>query len=116
MVAKLPNDGCRVTIGSRAAVSAPSPPDIGWEVPPGKLFRCEVRLAPEPDGGFSVYAPELPGVVSEGENEAEAIQNISEALQGALAVYLDDQGRVPWKRGAEASVENEARRWIVVNV
>ena len=32
------------------------------------------------EGGFIVYVPSLPGCVSEGESESEALENIREAI------------------------------------
>jgi predicted RNase H-like HicB family nuclease len=33
-------------------------------------------------GGFSVYAPDVPGCVSFGESHAKALENMREALEG----------------------------------
>ncbi len=87
-----------------------------WRKPTGRSFRCEIRLCVEPEGGYSVYSPSLPGVVSEGDNAAEATKNIVEALQGALATYLEDDGRIPWKNDTGLITAGETRLWIVVNV
>lgn len=48
-------------------------------------MRLKVVLEPDGDGGFTVYVPSLPGCVSEGESEGEALANIREAI----AVYLE---------------------------
>ena len=45
----------------------------------------DVVLEPQPDGGYSVYAPDLPGCVSEGNTKDDALANIQEAI----AVYLE---------------------------
>lgn len=87
-----------------------------WRTPTGRSFRCEIRLCPEAEGGYSVYSPELPGVVSEGDNAVEATKNMAEALQGALATYLEDSGCIPWRRDMRLIAEGETRVWIVVNV
>ncbi len=42
-------------------------------------------LVPEDEGGFSVLCPSLPGCVSQGETEAEALENIA----SAIAEYLE---------------------------
>ncbi len=44
-----------------------------------------VVLQPEDEGGFSVFVPELPGCVSQGETREEALAMIKEAI----AVYLE---------------------------
>jgi len=49
----------------------------------GRTFT--VVLTPDlEDGGFTVQCREIPGVISEGENEQEAMDNVSEALEEVL--------------------------------
>lgn len=43
-----------------------------------------VILTPQPEGGFFVDCPSLPGCSSQGENEAEAMENIREAIELTL--------------------------------
>ncbi len=43
-------------------------------------------LEKQKEGGYTVYAPSLPGCISQGETKKEAIKNIKEAIQ----LYLDD--------------------------
>jgi predicted RNase H-like HicB family nuclease len=45
----------------------------------------EVVLTREPDGGYSVTVPALPGCASQGETRAEALLMIREAIEA----YLD---------------------------
>ena len=40
----------------------------------------------EPDGGFVVSAPVLPGCVSQGDKKEEAMANIAEAIE----LYVED--------------------------
>jgi predicted RNase H-like HicB family nuclease len=55
------------------------------------LYFCEVTrnftviLEPEPDGGYHVFCPSLKGCHSQGETEAEAMDNIREAIE----LYLE---------------------------
>lgn len=78
--------------------------DIQWiQYPPHSCFDCRVALIAESDGGFSVYAINLPGVVSQGETEQEALANIVDALSGALAEYKVF-GEIPWE---EAFIEDD---------
>lgn len=46
----------------------------------------------ESEEGFSVYVPGLPGCWSQGATEAEAIENIKDAIREYLAV-VDEQLR-----------------------
>ena len=41
----------------------------------------DVVLEPSEDGGYTVYVPSLRGCVSEGDTEAEALENIRDAIQ-----------------------------------
>ena len=52
----------------------------------------EFVFEPDPDGGYHAYAPELPGLHTQGENLEEAIASAEEAL----ALYVEgmrEEGR-----------------------
>jgi len=49
-------------------------------------MKLKIILEPSEEGGFTVYAPSLPGCISEGDTEAEALANIREAIE----LYLED--------------------------
>ncbi len=53
-------------------------------------MKLKVVLEPSPDGGFTVYVPALPGCISEGETEEEAMANIREAVELYLEPADDD--------------------------
>ena len=40
-------------------------------------------------GDWAVWCPELPGCVSAGETESEALENILENIREAIALYLE---------------------------
>ena len=44
-------------------------------------MKLKIVLEPSDEGGFTVYAPSLPGCISEGETEEEALANIREAIE-----------------------------------
>lgn len=48
-------------------------------------MKIKVVLEPQEEGGYTVYAPSLPGCISEGDNREEALRNIKEAIE----LYLD---------------------------
>ncbi len=48
-------------------------------------MKIKVVLEPSEEGGFTVYVPSLPGCISEGETEEEALKNIKEAIE----LYLE---------------------------
>jgi len=81
-----------------------------------RAYQCRVFLCPEEDGGFSAIACRLPGVVSQGETEEEALANIREAFGVAVLLYLEDPGKIPWLEEPIARPAKSLERWIVVNV
>jgi predicted RNase H-like HicB family nuclease len=53
-------------------------------------MRFLVVLEPSDEAGFTVYVPALPGCISEGETEQEALENIREAIDLYLEPVEDD--------------------------
>ena len=53
-------------------------------------MKLKVVLEASDEGGYTVYVPSLPGCVSEGENEKEALKNIREAIELYLEPVDDD--------------------------
>ncbi len=51
-----------------------------------------VKMGKDESGGFVVECPALPGCVSQGETEPEALENIKEAIQAWL--WAEDQKAV----------------------
>ena len=52
----------------------------------------EFVFEPDPDGGYHAYAPELPGLHTEGDTLDEAVVNAEEALR-LYVEALRDEGR-----------------------
>lgn len=67
--------------------------------------RFKVILEREPEGGFSVYVPSLPGCASQGETEQEALANVREAIEGYLLSLRDDGLPIPSERAILMEVE-----------
>lgn len=53
-------------------------------------MKIKVILEPAEEGGYTVYVPSLPGCVSEGETEEEALTNIKEAIELYLEPIEDE--------------------------
>lgn len=53
-------------------------------------MKLKVVLETSDEGGFTVYVPSLPGCVSEGDTEEEALRNIREAIELYLEPVDDD--------------------------
>ena len=49
-------------------------------------MKYTVILEPDPEGGYTVICPALPGCVSEGETVGEALEMIRDAILAWLAV------------------------------
>jgi len=49
------------------------------------MIKYKVVLEPQEEGGFTAVVPNLPGCVSEGDTEEEAVANIRDAI----CCYLD---------------------------
>ncbi len=55
----------------------------------------EIVLSPEPEGGFSVFVPELPSVATQGETREHALAMAKEAIEGYLEVMEQEGWEVP---------------------
>lgn len=53
-------------------------------------MKLKIILEPSDEGGFTAYVPALPGCISEGETEEEAMNNIREAIELYLEPVDDD--------------------------
>ncbi|MDV2503340.1 MAG: type II toxin-antitoxin system HicB family antitoxin [bacterium] len=53
-------------------------------------MKFKVVLEPSDEGGFTVFVPSLPGCISEGETDEEALRNIREAIELYLEPTEDD--------------------------
>ena len=70
-------------------------------------MRYTVVLEQEPDGGYVVSVPALPGCVSRGDTRAEALSNIREVIALNVEDCRDAGDAVPTEAGKEF-VEVEA--------
>ena len=55
----------------------------------------KVIFEEEPEGGFSVFVPSLPGCASQGETMDEAIENIKEAIALYIESLKEDHLPIP---------------------
>ena len=53
-------------------------------------MKLKVVLETSDEGGYTVYAPSLPGCISEGETVEESLRNIKEAIELYLEPVEDD--------------------------
>ncbi len=67
-------------------------------------MKLKIVLEPSDEGGYTVYVPGLPGCISEGENKAEALSNIKEAIELYLEMVVDDYTSTPDSEITEIAV------------
>jgi len=60
-----------------------------------KQYVYRVHLDPEPEGGFTVTVPALPGCVTWGADYDHAIAMAREAIEGYLEVLLEEGKGIP---------------------
>ena len=53
------------------------------------------ELQPEPEGGYTITVPSLPGCISYGETFEKAIEMIKDAMEGWLAVAREEGVPIP---------------------
>jgi predicted RNase H-like HicB family nuclease len=53
-------------------------------------MQMKVILEPSDEGGYTIYAPALPGCISQGQTREEALLNIQEAIVLYLEPMVDD--------------------------
>jgi antitoxin HicB len=70
-------------------------------------YSFSVILEPQEDGGYTVLVPALPEVVTEGETEQEALENVQEAIRAILAFRREQGLAIP------ADALPEVRRIVV---
>ena len=70
--------------------------------------KYEIVLQPEPEGGFSIFVPELPSVATQGETIEEATEMAKEAIEAYLEVMREDG--LPIRPSAAAAASQLTRR------
>ncbi len=80
-------------------------------------YVCEVRIVREKQGGFSAYAPQLPGAHSQGETVQEASKNIKEAVSSLIRSYLGSNEEIPWvdRSAVVLRQEGEMAKWVTID-
>src|SRR5690349_14857714 len=90
--------------------------DMARVITSDRTYECRVLLCPEEEGGFSAFAMKLPGVMSQGDSEQEALENIKDAFQAAIQSYTEAGKPVPWMDGKIERPAGSFERWVLVNV
>ena len=56
------------------------------------IARIPLVLKPQPEGGYTVTSPLLPGLITEGDTISECMINVEDAFAVVLEIY-EDEGR-----------------------
>lgn len=70
-------------------------------------YNVSVHFAEQPEGGYTVTCEELPELVTEGDSEEEAMENLEDAYAAALELY-EELGR-PVPAGGEKPAKRSPR-------
>ena len=60
-----------------------------------KVLKYDVVFEEQPDGGYTVTAPSLPGCISEGDTFEQAKENILDAIKLYLEDLAEDEEEIP---------------------
>jgi antitoxin HicB len=60
-----------------------------------QVYRVPLVLTPQPEGGYTVVSPALPGLVSEADSLEQALANAEDALHATLELYEDTGRPIP---------------------
>jgi len=71
-----------------------------------------VRLI-EQEVGYTVYVAQLPSVISEGDDAADALKNIEEAFRVVLETYQEDGVEIPWQESSPRADDEKEFRVVV---
>ncbi|MGE0201019.1 MAG: type II toxin-antitoxin system HicB family antitoxin [Candidatus Melainabacteria bacterium] len=65
-------------------------------------YQYTVILEAQPEGGFTVTVPALPGCVTEGDTKEEALAMAQDAISGYIACLIEDGKPLPEDVSVEA--------------
>jgi predicted RNase H-like HicB family nuclease len=61
---------------------------MGRRVQSPMNMKFHVMLEPQPEGGFTATCIEIPGAISEGDDEAEALDNVASAIRELMQAMV----------------------------
>ena len=74
------------------------------------VVDLELEVDPQPEGGFTVTCPALPGLITEGDTLEEALSNVSDALLALLEAYQEAGREIPRELVVEETDERMTLR------
>ena len=76
-------------------------------------MKIKIILEPSDEGGYTVYAPSLPGCISEGNTKKEALANIKEAIELYMEPIEDDFTASPDTEIMEIAIWPKYPAWVM---
>ncbi|HJT32362.1 MAG TPA: type II toxin-antitoxin system HicB family antitoxin [Pirellulales bacterium] len=58
-------------------------------------YKLPLVLEPQPEGGYTVTSPLLPGLVTEGDSIEDALDNVRDAFAAILEAYQETGKSLP---------------------
>lgn len=68
------------------------------------MFEYPVKLTPAEEGGFVVTFPDIPEAITQSENEEDGLLRARDALETALAMYVEESRTLPTPSSVEGAV------------
>jgi predicted RNase H-like HicB family nuclease len=59
------------------------------------MLTYRIILTPEPEGGYTVNVPSLPGCITYGDNVNHAMEMAKEAIEGYLVILKEQGEKIP---------------------
>ncbi|MEQ1605212.1 MAG: type II toxin-antitoxin system HicB family antitoxin [Pyrinomonadaceae bacterium] len=59
------------------------------------IYRLPLVLAPQPEGGWTITCPVLPGLITEADTMDEVVPNVTDALEALIELYEDLKQPLP---------------------
>ena len=53
------------------------------------IYRLPIVLDPQPEGGWTITCPVLPGLITEADTMDEVVPHITDALEALIELYED---------------------------
>ena len=72
------------------------------------MLAYKIKLEPDDNGTLLVTSPDLPGMVTFGEDRADALRRAADAIEEWLASTISDNGEIPQPRIPQRLRANEA--------
>ena len=60
-----------------------------------RVYRVTLVLTPQPESGYTVTSPALPGLVAEGDSLEPALENVQDAPRPTPELYEDTGRPIP---------------------